>query len=51
MKFLGAMVVYIVISAVLCAGIYQMMMGKPWLLIGSMAAYVLAFAKIGCMSH
>ena len=51
MKFLGGIVVYLLISAILCAGIYQMMMGKPWLLIGSLIVYVLAFAKIGCMTH
>ena len=51
MKFLMSIVVYLLIGTVLALGILLMMHGKPWLLIGSFVAYVLALAKIGCLSH
>ena len=51
MKFFLAIVVYLLIAAVLSWGILLMMHGKPWLLIASVIAYVVAFGKLGCMSH
>ena len=51
MKFWLSIVVYLLMSAVLGAGILLLMAGKPWLLIAAMVLYVIAFAKIGCMSH
>lgn len=51
MKFFLAIVVYLLIAAVLSWGILLMMHGKPWLLIASAIAYVVAFGKLGCMSH
>jgi thiamine transporter ThiT len=32
-------------------GILLLIAGKPWLLIVSLLAYLVAFAKIGCLSH
>lgn len=51
MKFFLAIVVYLLIAAVLSWGIVLMMHGKPWLLIGSILAYIVAFARLGCLSH
>jgi len=51
MKFFLAIVVYLLIAAVLSWGILLMMHGKPWLLIVSVIAYVVAFGKLGCMTH
>jgi hypothetical protein len=51
MKFFLAIVVYLLIAAVLSWGILLMMHGKPWLLIASVIAYVVAFGKLGCMTH
>jgi hypothetical protein len=51
MKFLMSIVVYLLIAALLCWGILLMMHGKPWLLIGSLVAYIVAVAKMGCLSH
>jgi hypothetical protein len=51
MKLFLAAVVYLLIAAVLTWGILLLMAGKPWLLIVALLAYVVAFAKIGCLSH
>jgi hypothetical protein len=39
------------IAVVLSAGILLLLAGKPWLLIIGVLAFVVAFCKIGCMSH
>ena len=49
MKFLLALLAYLLISAMLCWGILLTMHGKPWLLIVSFLAYIVAFAKLGCL--
>ncbi len=51
MKFLMAIVTYLVIGAVLGLGILLTVKGNPWLLIASSLAYVAAFAKLGCLPH
>ncbi len=49
MKFLLAIVAYLLISFVLGWGVLLLMHGNPWLLIASFLAYVVAFAKLGCL--
>lgn len=49
MKFLMAIVAYLVISFLLGWGILLAMRGNPWLLIIGFLAYAVAFAKIGCL--
>jgi len=51
MKFTLSFVVYVLIAAVLGWGILLAVHGSFWLLIASVAFYVLAFARIGCMHH
>ncbi len=51
MKLFLAIFVYLLIGAVLSWGILLAMGGKPWLLVGSLIAYIVAFGKIGCTSH
>lgn len=51
MKLILAILVYVIIGVVLGAGILLMLAGKPWLLIASVLAYIIAFSKIGCLSH
>lgn len=51
MKLFLAIFVYLLMGAVLSWGILLAMHGKPWLLIGSLIAYIVAFGKIGCTSH
>ena len=51
MKLALAVFVYGLMALVLSAGILLLLAGKPWLLIISLATFVVAFGKIGCMSH
>jgi hypothetical protein len=49
MKFLMAIVAYLVIALVLGWGILLTVKGEPWLLIVGFLAYAAAFAKVGCL--
>ena len=49
MKFLLAIVAYLVIGLVLGWGILLAVKGEPWLLIVGCLAYAVAFAKLGCL--
>ena len=49
MKFLMAIVAYLVIGVVLGWGILLAVKGEPWLLIVGFLAYAVAFAKLGCL--
>ena len=49
MKFLLGIVAYLGIGLVLGLGMLEAVNGKPWLLIIGFLAYVIAFAKIGCL--
>ena len=49
MKFLLAIVAYLVIGLVLGWGILLAVKGQPWLLIVGFLAYAVAFAKLGCL--
>lgn len=51
MKFLLAIIAYLVISVFLGWGILLAVKGNPWLLIISFLVYAVAFAKIGCLPH
>ena len=51
MKLALAALVYLVIVLVLSVGVLLMVAGKPWPLIIAFVAYVVAFAKIGCLSQ
>jgi hypothetical protein len=50
MKFLGVFIAYVVIGVILGWGIYlAVAKGNFWVLGVSFLAYVIAFAKIGCL--
>jgi hypothetical protein len=51
MKFALAILVYLLMAAVIGAGILLLVAGKPWLLIISLIAFVVAFGKLGCATH
>ena len=51
MKFILSCVVYVGIGVVLGAAIMKAVNGHPWWLVISALAYVIAFARIGCISH
>lgn len=49
MKFLMAIIAYLIISLILGWGILLTCKGEPWLLIIGFLAYVVAFGKLGCL--
>jgi hypothetical protein len=49
MKFVFAIVAYLLIGVVLGWGILLMVKGSPWLLVTGLLAYTVAFARIGCL--
>ncbi len=49
MKFVLAILAYLVIAGVLGWGILLAVKGSPWLLVAGIVAYVVAFGKIGCL--
>ena len=49
MKFLAAIAVYLLIGVVLGWGILLAMKGSLWFLIVGLLAYIIAFAKLGCL--
>jgi hypothetical protein len=49
MKFLGAIVAYLITGGVLGWGILEAVHGRFWLLAIGALAYVVAFAMIGCL--
>lgn len=49
MKFLMAIIAYLIISFLLGWGILLSFKGNPWLLIVGFLAYAFAFAKLGCL--
>jgi hypothetical protein len=51
MKLALAALIYLVIALVLSLGILLLLTGKPWLLIIAVLVYIVAFSKIGCLSH
>lgn len=46
-----SILVYLVIGLILGWGIYLAVQGSYWLLIASFLAYLLAFARLGCLHH
>ena len=51
MKFILASLIWLVMAAVIGAGIIWAVHGNPWLLILSLAGFVVAVGKIGCATH
>ena len=49
MKFLGAILAYLVIALILGWGILLAVRGNYWLLAAGVVAYVIAFARLGCL--
>lgn len=49
MKLLLVIVVYLALSFLLGWGILLSCKGNPWLLIIGLLAYMISFAKIGCL--
>jgi hypothetical protein len=51
MKFGLAILAYLLMAAVIGAGILLLVAGKPVLFILSLVVFVLAFAKFGCLTQ
>ena len=51
MKFALAIFTYLLMAVILGAGILLLVAGKPWLFIIAVVAFVVAFGKLGCMTH
>ena len=51
MKFYLAILVYALMASILGAGILLLVAGKPLFLIIAFIAFVVAFGRLGCMSH
>jgi len=51
MKFALSIFVYLLIAAALGAGILLLLAGKPLFFILALVGYIVAFGKIGCMTH
>lgn len=49
MKFFAAIIAYLVIGLFLGLGIFEAMHGHLWLLAIVALAYLVAFAKLGCL--
>ncbi len=51
MMFALAILVYLLMAAVIGAGILLLVAGKPLFLIIALIAFVVAFGRLGCMTH
>ncbi|MGH7941652.1 MAG: hypothetical protein ACREE6_11165 [Limisphaerales bacterium] len=51
MKFALAILVYLIMVAILGTGILLLVLGKPWFFIIAFIVYVVAFGRLGCMTH
>ena len=49
MKFFATFLVWLIMAAVLATGIVMAVHGKAWLLVASSVAFVVLFAKFGCL--
>jgi hypothetical protein len=49
--FALAILVYLLMAAVIGAGILLLVAGKPLLLIIALITFVVAFGKLGCATH
>ena len=49
MKLALAVFIYLIIAAILGAGILLLVAGKPWFFVIGFIAFGVAFGRIGCM--
>jgi hypothetical protein len=49
MKFFASIVAFLAIGLILGTGIYEAVQGHLWFLAIGVVAYVIAFAKLGCL--
>ena len=51
MKFLLAILVWLIMGAVIASGIILAVKGTVWLLLLALLAFIIMVAKIGCLTH
>ncbi len=51
MKFLLALVIWLVMGAIITAGMVVATTGSPWLLIIGLLGFIFLVGKIGCAVH
>ena len=51
MKLALAVLAYLLMGLVLSVGILLLLAGKPWFLVAAVLIYVVAFGRIGCITH
>jgi hypothetical protein len=51
MKLILAFAVWLIMAAILGAGLLLAVKGSPWLLVLGMLGFIVAVGKIGCSSH
>jgi hypothetical protein len=51
MGFISAVIVWLIMGAVLAAGMVLAVKGSLWLLVVGLVLFLLAFAKFGCATH
>jgi hypothetical protein len=51
MKLIFAIAVWLIMGAILGAGLLTAVNGSPWLLIAGILGFIIAVGRIGCLSH
>jgi hypothetical protein len=51
MKLTLAIAVWLIMGAILGAGLLQAVNGSPWLLLAGILGFIIAVGKIGCSAH
>lgn len=51
MNFALSILVYLIMAAILGTGIVLVVLGKPWFFIGAIIVYIVAFGRLGCLTH
>jgi cobalamin biosynthesis protein CobD/CbiB len=51
MKFIAAILVFVLFAFFISWGIVEMLKGSPWLLLAAVGAFLGTFIKYGCLSH
>lgn len=51
MNFALAILIYLIMAAILGTGIVLVVLGKPWFFIAVVIVYIVAFGRLGCVTH
>lgn len=51
MKFIAAILVFLLFAFFIGWGIIMLMHGSPWLLLAALCVFIASFIKFGCLTH